>query len=612
MSTTTATSLSLKPWSRDRSGEPALSDVLARVNIERGHFRDITEASLQEELAAEGALESSSDDEDQEREEVEGAKERKPPSTRQELFTARTDIYTRLNDAHQEVMLALDMVSLMETKYAPAQGAVTISAALKQVVPTGAMGADIWHRMPKDPAREAQDGLLATKVRVKHLQQSADDLLAAATRLQDNVRKETQFWDQILSITDKGWSVSKMRNQGQRVLGVHFGFSGSAPEFSRRDAAALMTDSQGNINLERSIGTRPKAMRAVIKKGSRIVGCSKLPSLPDVEETTLEARIRHARDSLYDEELYHELIRESRTLTSLGVSTAGDAIAFGTSTENDETHVEFQLVSLDGDNALPFGATNESDHLAQATMLAARMLLGQAHREKIKSKSQLPPPMTEKKDTPPPFPLIRPLMLLFNHCTSIEKLNEYVQNVAKLLKKVQVDVSSAEAKLKLPMTTSDGNVDTESLVNTLLQPLTAEASIRIESGDEVFTFKLLITTSPNIPSGSAFALLAPSGTRHDLSCIEDISAVANELIASTVAQDVYVRLGLGWMFNSRDGILTREVAGEQDSKDKMIVCIDDGKSISLVVRGSRGNKKITWEVDGDERAIEDAWEEISK
>ena len=75
----------------------------------------------------------------------------------------------------------------------------------------------------------------------------------------------------------------------------------------------------GRISLERGIGQKPRALHVTLRKGNRLVGTSKFPQPPNAEDTTLEARIKYARDSLYDEELYHEMVRESRALPSLGV-----------------------------------------------------------------------------------------------------------------------------------------------------------------------------------------------------------------------------------------------------------------------------------------------------
>ena len=269
----TTRSLTFKPWARDNDDKTALSEVLARVNFERGHFRDITEASLLEEIVAEGGLSpsESGDEEDDEQDEADNNKTQQPVSTREELWAKRAEMQRHAAEAHNDIMMALDSISLLETKYLPGQARVTMSEALKQAnPPMGSIGVDVWDpaSMKQDLARVAQDNLLATKVRMEGLQQGADDLLAAATRLQNNVRQETSYWEEILSVAEKGWSISRIGSS--HILGVRFGFQGSAQGFEKRDVAALIANSDGGVSLERGIGTKPKAIRVLMRRGESV------------------------------------------------------------------------------------------------------------------------------------------------------------------------------------------------------------------------------------------------------------------------------------------------------------------------------------------------------
>ena len=215
--------------------------------------------------------------------------------------------------AHNEIMMAVDFVSLLESEHV-AHAAQTMSVALKEAVPNKTLGTDLWEHMPVDEARLAQDRLLARNVKMRSLQQSADAILGAAKRLEDNVRKETQFWDQMLSISSKGWSICRLPNS--KGLGVRYGFSESSAEFSRRDIAALNSNEDGSVSLDRGFGTKPTGLKITVSRNGQVAGRSSLPSTSDESETTLEARIRHARDSIFDEELFREMMRESRTMAS--------------------------------------------------------------------------------------------------------------------------------------------------------------------------------------------------------------------------------------------------------------------------------------------------------
>lgn len=130
--------LAFQPWPLGKPEPPNIIDVLARVQVERGQlFRNITESSLQEEIAADGALspdQSTSDDEDGEAEQKDSIKDGKPVS-REELQRAKFDMMQQVGIAHNEIMMALDFVSLLETEHAP-QAQHTMSQALKDSVPS--------------------------------------------------------------------------------------------------------------------------------------------------------------------------------------------------------------------------------------------------------------------------------------------------------------------------------------------------------------------------------------------------------------------------------------------------------------------------------------------
>ena len=593
----TSNTFSFQPWTRSNAEEQSLKDVLARVNLERGHFRDITEASLQEEIAAEGGLElSESEEEDEDEEDGEEAQKGKGKSAmREDLFKAKYEMLASVAAAEQEILMSLDFVSLLLSKDAPKQAQSTISPFLKETVPLGSLGTDLWQRMAVDKARNAQDELLAANVRMKGLQHSADDLLSAASRLQDNVQKETQYWDQILSISEKGWNVCRIPGQQHR-LGVRFGSSESVSEFSRRGIAALSASSDGSIALERGIGSKPKALHAVLRKNGKVVGSSKLPSIPDADKTTLEARIRYARDSLYDEELYHEMIRESRTLAPLGVGMKGSALRFGSSPMvGTGMHVSLDLVSLGEDHGLNIHPSSEEDALAQAIILAARLLLSQGHREKLKNRSEIPPPMSDKqKDEGPTLPILRPIMSFVLHRSAVDQLNAYVETVTSLLGAAHVNITDQSARYGLP---KDAVIDsTEALVTTLMQPWISEAMLNIASheGDMIFGFKIETTLAHAF--GSVFTITVPSCSEvYRFETIDEFLAATDSNLASALASALAPKIGDEWECDEPEALLTKDTRFDEKSQ-AMWVTLDSGsKTLSL----NSLVKKVLWRAEGD-------------
>lgn len=597
----TSTNFSLQPWTRAETQENSLKDVLARVNLERGHFRNITEASLLEEIAAEGALElSSSEDEDDQDGEESTPRGKSKPVSREELFKAKYEMLANVRVAEQEILMSLDFVSLLLSKDAPSQAQTTRSPFLKEAVPLASLGTDKWQRMAVDKAREAQDELLASNARMDGLQQSANGLLAAAGRLHDNVRKETQYWDQVLSISEKGWNVCRIPGQQHR-LGVRFGFSESAPDFSRRGIAALNASVDGNIALERGIGSKPRGLYAVLRRNGTIVGASRLPKILDPEETTLEARIRYARDSLYDEELYHEMIRESRMLTSLGVGMKGSALELCSSSTTDASlRVTLDLVPLDEEHASHAESSKEEDALAEAVVIAARLLLSHAHRDRLKKRSEVPAPMSDKqKEERPTLFLLRPIMSFIMHRTALDALNAYLARAADILSASHIEFIHCPATFKLP-----GDVDIRSaeiLANTLMRPWVSETALTIKSPEDVdLCFIFTVETTLAHGFGTTFKINVPSRSEpYCLDSIDEVIAGADAKLASALAKGLVVDLRGDWTCNEREALLIEDVGVDEESQ-AMWVSLDSGSqtlSLNTLV------KKIAWRTDGESSDI---------
>ncbi|KAF2767623.1 hypothetical protein EJ03DRAFT_365562 [Teratosphaeria nubilosa] len=604
-------SLTLRPWGPKSSEEPKLKDVLGRVAYERGHFRDITEASLQEEISTEDALPlSSSDDESDDEDEEQAAT---GPATMEEVIRMRQEMHSLVSTTlSTDVSLLLDTVSLELSKYKPDAARTTLSAVLQQQgIPLGSLGTDVWQRMPEDTAREEEDEVIAANVRWEGLQESADNLLAAATRLNENVRKETQYWERVLSISEKGWNVCRIPGP-QRLLGVTFGFSESAPEFSRRGIAALTTTDDGELTLGRGFGRKPKALRVVVKRDGKVVGVSRTPETDtDAEgQLTLDQRIRHARDSLFDEELYHEMIREARTVSNFGVRMAKEGIIFipdPTHSDSDSSlETVFQLVSLDEDTTSLPAAAHTENPLAQTLALAARLLLSRAHREELKKRSEIPPPMS---GAPPSererLPILRPLMSFLLHRAVLRQTNDYLRRLRSLLTAAGVDSVVQPARLGLA-DLKDGKT-AEALTATLLNTWTATATLTVEHV-LISPIKLQIHLETTLGSafGTIFSLSSSPQTIQTFDTFDSARQAADRALALKLAGALAEMAGKGWECEESEALLVRsdDGAAREDAARHVWVVVDGVRGGLAVCSGRR---KVEWDVEGGERGGEDLW-----
>ena len=121
-------------------------------------------------------------------------------------------------------MQALDFVSLLLTKDLPVQASATINPALREAVPMGSLGADKLSASRYTDAEKLDNRQVAKAWKVQSLSKTVDTILESATRLEKEIEKETKYWEQILSVSDAGWALCRLRNE-KHTLGVRFGFT---------------------------------------------------------------------------------------------------------------------------------------------------------------------------------------------------------------------------------------------------------------------------------------------------------------------------------------------------------------------------------------------------
>jgi mediator of RNA polymerase II transcription subunit 17 len=601
--------LSFQPWPIEKPQSPDIYEVLRRVQIERGQlFRNVTEATLQEEIATDGDLSpEESLSEDEEEHDANNRAKNGQPVSREELQRAKFEMLQQVGIAHNEIMMAVDFVSLLESEHA-AQAQQTMSVALKAAVPSKTLGTDIWQHMPVDDARLAQDRLLARNVKMRSLQQSADDILGAAKRLEDNVRKETQFWDQMLSISSKGWSICRPpRSKG---LGVRYGFSESSQEFSKRDVAALHGNEDGTVSLDRGFGTKPTGLKVTISRNGQVAGRSSLPSTSDDSETTLEARIRHARDSIFDEELFREMMRESRTMAALGVVVRGNTIIIPAARidDPDSTEIHIELAPLDNEAEFQNGSASPDDATAQALALGARLILSQAHRDKLAKRSEVPEPMADRNEEKPVMSILRPLTSFLLHKSSLKAVNSYIAKATSVLSLAGVDVTASRAVFELPKNNQITN--STDLVSMLKSHMVSTGSLQIKTPSNTVDIAIEVQTSlaQTYDTSSIFTLTAPSeqSLRFD-DAVEDVVESADAAVAHSLAGALAARAKENWIQDQKEALLVLDGEGLEERKS-VWVALDSQKE--RLVLGSL-QKEFVWE-EGKELPGIGLWEGWSK
>ena len=121
-------------------------------------------------------------------------------------------------------MVTLDFVSLLLSKDTPVQASLSISPALRDAVPLGTLGVDKIQDSRVTKTQKEEIKVIAKGWKLQSLEETADSILASATRLEKEIEKETKYWEQVLTVSDEGWAVCRLP-QERHTLGVRFGFA---------------------------------------------------------------------------------------------------------------------------------------------------------------------------------------------------------------------------------------------------------------------------------------------------------------------------------------------------------------------------------------------------
>ena len=212
----------------------------------------------------------------------------------------------------------------------------------------------------------------------------------------------------------------------------------------------------------------------------------------------LTRAILQARNDIFDEELFHEIYREARTLTNRGVRCSSDTI--GIPAEWD-TRILVDLVPVDTTESEPDSAnfTRSDTQFVNILANALRILLSHAHRQNLKRRSQPPPALTEKPPQRPSYFILRPVLDYLCYKSESRQVLRFLRDLEATLR---------EAKLGLVMDDSGITTSLTNAFDTLLQKPTqvSEALVDLLSRTMLHVCKL------TLPSGKQAAVQVRTGS----------------------------------------------------------------------------------------------------
>ena len=428
-----------------------------------------------------------------------------------------------LSRAVNESLMLLDFVSLLESGYSQRQGAASMSEALKAAVPTGSLAYDVWEMPDQDQEEAVNEDLVARGWRMEGLTKAADSLLKAATRLEQDVRKETKFWNQILDVHNQGRVIfrhPKLRPE----LGTQVASTEAGTVFKERGLMVLKPDEDGVVSLKQAIASSPKTIRVRISREGRVVGCSRhvLPAGQDLV-APVETQVIRARDSLFEEEVFHEMTIETRGLFSFGVTFhfKDHSIHIPTTSPADRgivgDTVVVDLVDINTTSDPSYG--HDQDELADALVCSLRLLLSQLHRQRLRRRTAIPQPLTESKRPDPPSTIIRPVMRVLQFETMLWSVRSVLRPIASTLKSAGMVIDMEEEENLRESSSNDSQASRDQPADQLNKPasqimsftLPSSCSAFRQANDQQLKVSIEITTQfLQPPFGTSYALTTPS------------------------------------------------------------------------------------------------------
>lgn len=324
----------------------------------------------------------------------------------------RLALLDNVKAAYNESALALDFVSLLISSVRPAAGTTSMSPHLRQHIPVGSLGAD---RVPA-PSANSEPGV-GIGWKMESLTNARDRLQTCAVRLRAEAAKEKTYWAGVAAVAATGEVLFKVRNSDSRGLGIKYGFGDAGSRYRDPGVGVLRRSASGSVDFEPREEVQPKFVRVTMKTEE-----GEVQSVSDVftrdrnapSDPTL-ASIHETRHALFEEELFFEIAREARLLTSRRVTVADGAVTVDLG-DGDTIVIEWVPVPTLKD--LPMGPSP-----ANLFVLALRLLLAHAHRQQLAKMRSPPAPLQSKGGPPvnPPLPILRPLLAQILHKRLVQK-----------------------------------------------------------------------------------------------------------------------------------------------------------------------------------------------
>ncbi|CAJ0547816.1 Ff.00g045700.m01.CDS01 [Fusarium sp. VM40] len=509
--------LSLRPNPVADRKPQNIAEFIARVNAEPGGFRALSEAKLREEIAQENAANGDAQDKDADMADgdEDDDDDQDAMSDPQEV---RMEMLKNLDVAANTALLTLDFLSLLISKQNPTQAGATLSQGLREMVGIGTLGADKLDNPPITPAKAQEQENIALGLTLMQTDKARDAAEAASSFLEKEVTAEGKYWEEILAVQKTGWSISRVP-QERHILGVRFGFLEAAPEY-RNSLAPMRRGDDGAVQLDCGrLGGVSERVVVTYEKDGQITGRSALPA-ETADDAPLEQRVLEARNTIFSQELWHELTREARTLAAYDVKLDGPRLICDIDPAS-KSRIILELVPLSSqassDETLP------DSHAAETISLALHILLGYAHRQNELTRTRPMPPHIPRSRGQQTNALLRPIVARLMHLHNVQLVTKHIGALVQSLKRAGLPsrfvLHTATTSLSDSDPASQGPnqlASSQTMIRNMLQPIEFNIKLTILPNTtftvrgRTFHFPVTATyyyviTPPNSPLSSVCA-----------------------------------------------------------------------------------------------------------